>query len=73
MDNMRKQSQIDLDKIKKIRLQNNMTQTYISEKLGYKSASGYSNIENGRRELSFENAIKIAGILGVNINDFLRH
>lgn len=69
---MIKHTKIDLGKIKEIRMRNNMTQTYISEKLGYKSASGYSNIENGRRELSFENAIKIADILGVNVNDFLR-
>lgn len=56
-------------KLRSLRKQRGISQTHIAKALGYSHASGYSNIENGRNRLTFENAKKIASILGVNIDD----
>lgn len=58
-------------KLRSLRKQRGVSQTFLSEKLGYNHPSGYSNIENGRTKLSFDDATKIAGLLGVTVNDLV--
>ena len=57
------------NKLREKRLEKGISQVFISKKLGYKTASGYANIEAGRNKLSLENAKIIAEILGVPINE----
>ena len=48
-------------KLKKLRLKNNYTSKYIAELLGI-SKPFYSQIENGRRRLTYDMAVRIATI-----------
>ncbi|PZD95199.1 XRE family transcriptional regulator [Paenibacillus sambharensis] len=56
-------------KLRMLRKQRGITQTFISGKLGFKHPSGYSNIENGRNGLSLEHAKIISDILGVPLEE----
>jgi len=56
-------------KLRQLRLQKGVSQTHIAKQLGFKYASGYSNIEMGRNRMSLEQASVIAGILGVTVDD----
>lgn len=58
-----------LHKLRLLRKSRGISQTFISEKLGYSHPSGYSNIENGRVKLRFDQAQIIANILGVSIEE----
>lgn len=56
-------------KLRKRRLEKGVTQTYIAKKLGYKTSSGYANIEMGRNKPSLENALIIADILDSDVEE----
>lgn len=56
-------------KLRKLRLEKGVSQTYISRKLGFKYPSGYSNIEQGRNKLSYDHAVIIADILNVDVSE----
>jgi putative transcriptional regulator len=56
-------------KLRMARQEKGITQTFIAKKLGYKTASGYNNIEMGRTKPSIEKAKKIADILGKSIDE----
>lgn len=56
-------------RLRQLRIDRGISQTFISKKLGYSHASGYGNIESGRNNLSFENALIIADILGVDVSE----
>lgn len=58
-------------KLRKLRLDRGISQAFIAKKLGFKSASGYSNIEMGRNRLYFEQAVVIANTLGVSMEDLI--
>ncbi|MBB6672588.1 helix-turn-helix domain-containing protein [Cohnella nanjingensis] len=58
-----------LSKLRQLRLQKGISQTYISKRLGFKHPSGYANIEMGRNRLSFEDAVIVADILGVEVSE----
>lgn len=58
-----------INKLRKKRLEKGISQVFISKKLGYKTASGYANIEAGRNKLSLENAKIIAEIIGVPLEE----
>ena len=47
------------DRIKKIRLENNMTQQEFAEALGYTHKSMINKIELGKSEMSYEKIIKL--------------
>lgn len=59
--------QFTLTKVKQIRKQKKITLQQISQHLGYKYASSYTNIENGKRVLTYDNAVKIANFLGTDV------
>lgn len=55
-------------KLKKLRLKNKYTSKYMSDILGI-SKPFYSQIENGRRRLSYDMAVKIANIFKMKPDD----
>ena len=59
------------DRIKKIRLANNMTQQEFAEALGYTHKSMINKIETGQTDISFDVVIKLILIFKVNANEFL--
>lgn len=58
---------IDLDKLKKLRKQNKLTQEEVARVLGYKSALGYHYLENGRCQIKAEQIVILADIFKVPI------
>lgn len=58
-------------KLRNLRKQKGISQTFISKALGYKHPSGYSNIENGRTDFRLEQAKVVAEILGVNVEELI--
>ncbi len=59
------------DRIKKIRLDNNMTQQEFAETLGYTHKSMINKLETGLTDMSFDKVIKLILEFGVNANEFL--
>ena len=58
------------ENLKKIRLANGVTQTYMARKLSI-SRQAYCNYEAGRREPDYEMIIKISHLLGTTPNNLL--
>ncbi|OMF47755.1 helix-turn-helix domain-containing protein [Paenibacillus amylolyticus] len=56
-------------KLRKLRMERGISQTFLSKKLGFSYPSGYSNIEAGRNRLGYDQAVIIAEILGVDVSD----
>ena len=59
------------DRIKKIRLENNMTQQEFAEALGYTHKSMVNKIETGLTEMSFDKVIALILAFNVNAAEFL--
>ena len=59
------------DRIKKIRLENNMTQQEFAEALGYTHKSMINKIETGRTDMSFDKVIMLILTFNVNAAEFL--
>jgi putative transcriptional regulator len=57
------------ERLRQARKAKGISMTFMAEKLGYKSASGYANIESGYTKLSLEAAKKIAEILDVELDE----
>lgn len=57
--------------LKKLRKQHGFTQTYLASKLGYKSKSGYSMLENGKVKLSISKAKLLSELYKIDIKNFL--
>ncbi|MBD8521843.1 helix-turn-helix transcriptional regulator [Lysinibacillus fusiformis] len=55
--------------LREARKSKGLSMTYMSRKLGYKSVSGYANIEYGITKLSLKNAVKIAKILDMSLSE----
>lgn len=55
--------------LREIRKSKGVTQTFIANQLGYKSVSGYNNIEMGRVKPSLDHAKIIADIFGLSIEE----
>lgn len=56
-------------KLREIRKSRGVTQTFIANQLGYKSVSGYNNIELGRVRPSLDHAKIISDIFGLTIEE----
>lgn len=50
--------------LRRIRLEKGISQTFMAKKIGFKTTSGYNNIEMGRNGVSIEQAKIISDILG---------
>ncbi|MFA1738483.1 helix-turn-helix domain-containing protein [Lysinibacillus fusiformis] len=55
--------------LREARKSKGLSMTYMSRRLGYKSVSGYANIEYGITKPSLNNAVKIAEILGMSLSE----
>ncbi|EFI83390.1 Helix-turn-helix [Listeria grayi] len=62
--------QINIAKIKQLRLDRGITQAFVARKMGYRYTSGYSAIESGKVRLSYRNAIILSEILMCDIREF---
>ncbi|MGO4890333.1 helix-turn-helix transcriptional regulator [Anaerobacillus sp. MEB173] len=58
-----------LEKLRDTRISKGVSQTFMAKQLGYKSVSGYANIEMGRNKLSIDKAKEIADLLCVDVNE----
>lgn len=54
-------------RLKELRLKKGLTQTELGEKVGVKQNT-FTNWENGKREPSFENLVKLADFFGVSLD-----
>ena len=59
------------ERIKKIRLENNMTQQEFAEALGYTHKSMINKIETGQTDMSFDKVIMLILTFNVNAAEFL--
>ena len=55
--------------LREARKSKGVSMTYMAKKLGYKSVSGYANIEYGITKPSLKNAVKIAEILETSLDE----
>ena len=55
--------------LREARKSKGVSMTFMASKLGYKSVSGYANIEYGITKPSLENAVKIAEILETSLDE----
>jgi len=51
--------------LKKIREDKNLTQEYLAECIGKDYSSGYATLEQGKKKLTFEDAVKISKCLKI--------
>lgn len=58
---------IDLEKIKKLREEQDISKAKMAEYLGLKTATGYHYLETGRCKISGDRLFVIAQVLGVPI------
>lgn len=56
-------------RLRQLRMERGISQTFLAKKLGYSHASGYGNIESGRNNLSFDKALIIADVFGVDVSE----
>lgn len=57
-------------RIKELRKEKGLTQSFVAKELGYKYSSIISEIESGKKSISSENLFKLAKVLDVDINVF---
>ncbi len=55
-------------KLKKVRIQKSLTQKYIAEKMGF-STQRYNDIEKGRKLPSILLALRLAEVMGCDVNE----
>jgi putative transcriptional regulator len=58
-----------LETLRQTRIEQGKSQTFMSKQLGYKYASGYANIEMGRSNPPLAKAVKIAELLGKEVDE----
>lgn len=66
---MEKQLVVNLDLIKNLRMQKNISIEEMSKLMGYKGYQGYYYKENGARKMSADDIAKISILLDVPINE----
>lgn len=57
------------ERLRKARKDKGISMTYMAKKLGYRTVSGYANIELGYNKMSLEKAKDIADILGIDMDE----
>ena len=56
------------DKIKEIRISNNLTLQEFADSLGYTSKSTISKIENGNNDIIFSQMVKLSQMYSIDLN-----
>ncbi|PAE96744.1 helix-turn-helix domain-containing protein [Shouchella clausii] len=56
-------------RVRELRLQKGIQQSFVARKLGYKSSSSLNDIEMGRRKLKADQIPLLAEILDVEVSD----
>lgn len=67
--NMKKPMVVNLDLIKQLRSQKDISIEEMSKNMGYKGYQGYYYKENGTRKMSADDIAKISVILSIPINE----
>ena len=57
------------ERLKEARKAKGVSMTFMADKLGYASASGYANIESGHTKLTLKAAKNIAEILDIEMDE----
>ncbi len=60
---------VDLEKIKRLRLEKGLTQKKMADYLGYESDVSYMRLEKGARQIRADQIALIAEVLGVPLED----
>ncbi len=60
-----------LEKIRLYRMRNGFTQEEMAQKIGYKSKSGYNNLESGKVKMSLEQLEDIIRILRIPLEEII--
>ena len=60
-----------LEKIRLYRMRNGYTQEEMAQKIGYKSKSGYNNLESGKVKMSLEQLEDILQILRIPLQEII--
>lgn len=60
-----------LEKIRLYRMRNGYTQEEMAQKIGYKSKSGYNNLESGKVKMSLEQLEDILQILRIPLEEII--
>lgn len=55
-------------RLRQLRLEKGLSMSDLAKKLGYKTSSGYSNIEYGINRLRFDQALILANEFGVDVS-----
>ncbi|PAD67298.1 transcriptional regulator [Bacillus sp. 7586-K] len=55
-------------RIRQLRIEKGLTQTFVAKQLGYKHSSILSEIESGKKGISAEKLPIVANVLGVDVN-----
>lgn len=55
-------------RIRQLRIEKGLTQSFVAKQLGYKHSSILSEIESGKKGINAEKLPKVAKILGVDVN-----
>ncbi|WP_042353762.1 MULTISPECIES: helix-turn-helix transcriptional regulator [Bacillaceae] len=63
------QKKYNISRLRQYRMRKGVSQTHVAKLLGYRSPSGYANIESGKTSLTLETALKIADILNEKVED----
>jgi transcriptional regulator with XRE-family HTH domain len=57
--------------LKRIREEKNLTQEYLAECIGKDYSSGYATLEQGKKKLTFEDAVKISECLNIPLHQII--
>lgn len=66
---VRNMRRVNLEKIRGLRKQKNLTQRQMAQKIGYKTCVGYHYLETGRCKITAEQLDVIASALGVTTEE----
>lgn len=67
-----KEIQVNLDLLEKLRNEHGYSISHVSERLGYKTPTGYWLIEKGERKVSVTVLYKLANMYGVAMESLLK-
>ena len=58
--------------LKELRIKKGMSQTTLAKEIGWRQAE-YSKLESGKRKIDFVKGVKLAKVLGVKLDELIKH